>query len=194
MKNSLIVFEGIDGAGKTTIAKKLHELFIRLGIPCVFYEDYEKKDHGFNLIKPFIGDETPIDSSLFFYIASAIYKSQEIKFLLRDNWVICDRYVYSTLAYHRARGANLNLIPLLKKLPIILPDFYFLLEVDEPLRLKRLAMKQNTEPLDFLPKSHGSFFDRIERYLIEHKPIILNNSQTETDSIINEIIGIIKLS
>ena len=62
------------------------------------YEDYERSDVGFNILKPFIKKNTPIDSSLFFYLASAINKSAMIEKLLKQSWVIADRDVYSTFA------------------------------------------------------------------------------------------------
>ena len=46
-KNKLIVFEGIDGVGKTTIALELKKVLKRKGVPVIFYEDYESKHSGF---------------------------------------------------------------------------------------------------------------------------------------------------
>ena len=191
MKNRLIVFEGIDGTGKSTISRKINKELLKLGISSICFEDLEVKNEGFNIIKSFIVKKTSIDASLFFYVASAIHKSQKIELLLKDNWVVCDRYVYSTLAYHKARGANLNLIPSLEKLSIILPDFYFLLKVDEGIRIKRLELKKETEPLDFYPKTPGSFFDQIEQCFLEYNPIVLDNSDPKIDKIIEKIIDII---
>lgn len=191
MKNMLIVFEGIDGVGKTSISKRLCETLINAKIPCIRYEDYERKDEGFNVIKPFISEKTSIDSSLFFFVASAIYKSQEIEKLLQDHWVVCDRYIYSTLAYNQARGANMSLIADLEELPILTPDYYFLIRADESVRIQRLAEKHDIEPIDFEPKSPGSFFDRVEQNFLKHKPIILDNSKSEIDAIIQQIFDMV---
>lgn len=78
MKHKLIVLEGIDGVGKTTIARLLKEALTRRGIPAMVYEEHEKRDAGFNVLKPFVRKNAPIEASFFFYLASAIYKSQEI--------------------------------------------------------------------------------------------------------------------
>lgn len=192
MKNMLIVFEGIDGVGKTSISKGLCEALINVGVPCLRYEDYEKKEEGFNVIKPFINEKTPIDASLFFFIASAIYKSQEIEKLLQNQWVICDRYVYSTLAYNQARGADTSLVASLEKLPIIKPDYYFLICTDESVRIKRLAEKQDVELIDFEPKSPGSFFDQVEQNFLKYKPIVLDNSESGIDIIIKRVFSIVR--
>lgn len=115
MKNKLVVFEGIDGVGKTTLSILLRDKLIDQGIKTIRYEDIERENCGFNLIKPFIKTQVPIDSSLLFYIASAIYKSQQIEKLLKHYWVICDRYIYSTFAYHKIRNADFSFIPDIKK-------------------------------------------------------------------------------
>lgn len=77
MRGKLIVFEGIDGVGKTTIAKLLKEELLKRGIPTIRYEDSERMAEGFNVIKPFIRRKAPINASLFFCVASSIYKSAE---------------------------------------------------------------------------------------------------------------------
>ncbi len=191
MTNRLIVFEGIDGCGKTTMAHQLKEALEKRGIAAICFEDLENKNEGFNIIKPFVSRQVPIDSSLFFYVASAINKSAMIKKILKKQWVICDRYIYSTLAYHRARGADLSLLPDLKKIPIIPPDFYFLLTVSEPTRIHRLKKSQNRTADDFQPKTAGSFNDEVERCLKEYKPIIIDSSSMDTGQTIDCVLKII---
>ncbi|MFA6322188.1 MAG: dTMP kinase [Candidatus Buchananbacteria bacterium] len=183
MKNKLIVFEGIDGSGKTTLTKMLNQRLNDLKIKSIRLEDLENKKIGFNLIKPFIKSQADINSSLFFYIASAINKSQKIQNLLKDSWVICDRYVYSTLAYHKLRGANMKLIPDLKLLPIIKPDYYFLITCHEKTRRVRLEKKGTLSPEDQVPKSKGSLPNRTEAEYKKFKPIIIDNSKSIDDSL-----------
>jgi len=76
MKNKLIIFEGIDGVGKTTFSKLLQDKLVKNGIKTVVYENIEEKNIGFNQIKSFIKTNVPINSSLLFYTVSSIYKSQ----------------------------------------------------------------------------------------------------------------------
>lgn len=143
MKNKLIVIEGIDGVGKTSIAKELQQHLIMSGIHAVLYEELEKKNEGFNKIKPYIKKNAPLMSSLFFYLASAIKKSEVIRELLNSSWVICDRYVYSTIANHRAKGLTQETINKfnISELPIIKPDYLFLIVCNERQRLTRIARR-----------------------------------------------------
>ena len=151
-ENKFIVFEGIDGVGKTTIALELKKTLKNKGISVIFYEDYELKHPGFNKLKPLV-KKIPVTGSHLFYLASSVYKSQVIKKMLKKHWVICDRYFYSTNANHKARGSNLrivNLIDLLK------PDYAFLLTVDEKIRQKRVKQKLCITKADIVPKKVGS--------------------------------------
>ena len=49
-----------------------------------------------------------IAGSHLFYLASAIYKSQKLKNYLKTLGHL-DRYFYSTMAYHKAKGSNLKI-------------------------------------------------------------------------------------
>lgn len=191
MKNKLVVFEGIDGVGKTTLSILLRDELIDQGRKAIRYEDIEKKDHGFNLIKQFIKAQVPIDSSLLFYIASAIYKSRQIEKLLKHNWVICDRYIYSTFAYHKIRNADISLIPDIKKMPVRLPDFLFLIKVNEKIRLKRAKARSASHPDDFKIKTNKNLVGKMEKEIEGFKPIIIDNSYSTPADVIKKIYKIL---
>jgi len=190
MKNKLIVFEGIDGVGKTTLAKLLRDNLIKQGFEAVLYEDLEEKNKGFNLIKPFIKEQVSINSSLFFYIASVIHKSQNINELLKKNFVICDRYIYSTIAYHVVRGADKSLINM-KKLPIIWPDFLFLIKTQEKIRLERVKKRKKNNICDLKVKTNKNLIGKMEKELENFSPITINNSYNSPDIVSNTILNII---
>lgn len=68
MNGKLIVLEGIDGVGKTTISKILQKELLKNDIPTIRYEEHENKNKGFNKIKPFVKRGVSINSSLLFYL------------------------------------------------------------------------------------------------------------------------------
>lgn len=191
MTGKLIVLEGIDGVGKTTIAKLLKKELLKRGIRAVLYEKQEKPAEGFNVIKPFIKRKVPINASLLFSVASSIYKSAEIEKLLKKHWVICDRYIYSTFAYHRTRGADMSLLAQARKLPVRAPDFLFLLKVREDVRMRRMRMKKNRTPADMLPKKKGSIAARMEKALEAFKPIIVDNTRPYPYALVQEMVEMI---
>lgn len=192
MKNCLIAFEGIDGSGKTTLSKLLCEKLNVEGTPTIWYEEREEKDRGFNALKPFVSKETPKEASLLFYLASAIHKSACIRTILETHWVICDRYVYSTLAYHAAHGVDLDIIVPLERLPIRKPDFYFFLQVEEEVRLKRLRARPVSTPDDFQKKIPGSFLDVMEQHLKKHDSIVINTSLLTSKEVLDQILAHIR--
>lgn len=191
MKNKLIVFEGIDGVGKSSIAKELKNTLISRGISAVIYEDVEDKKNGFNQIKPFVKSSTPINSSLLFYLASGIYKSEQIKKMLAKSWVICDRYIFSTLSFHYARRADRTLFSKIWKLPIIKPDYYFLVKTKEEIRLKRICDRSDNTKEDFIKKEKDNKIDHMERELESFAPIIIENNESGVEHSINKIIEVI---
>jgi len=160
-KNKLIVLEGIDGVGKTSVATKLKKNLKKRGISTIQYEDYESKHPGFNPLKPLVR-KIPIVGSHLFYLAGSIYKSEIIKKLLKKHWVICDRYFYSTIASHKARNSKL-LIGHLKDL--LEPDYVFLLTLNEKIRRERVKQKSKITKSDLIPKKPGSVPYKMEKLL-----------------------------
>lgn len=193
MKNRLIVFEGIDGVGKTTLSHLLVEALRTRNIKAICYEDVEDKGKGFNVIKPFIKKEVSIEASLFFYIASAIHKSTIIASLLEEQWVVSDRYVYSTLCYHKVRGARLSLLPPLESLPIIQPDFFFLILTEESVRKQRVTIRMNSKDEDNVPNVHGTLVNEMEKALLSFNPIIIDNSMDDPKNAIAQIMQILEV-
>lgn len=189
-KNKLIVFEGIDGVGKTTIALELKKTLKNKGIPVIFYEDYETKHPGFSPLKLLV-KTIPITGSHLFYLASSIYKSQVIKKLLKTHWVICDRYFYSTNAYHKTKGSNLKI----QKLNDLQnPDYAFLLTLDEKTRQKRIQQKSHITKSDLILKKKGSLPYKMENFLKKMNLIKIDNStpMKETLDKITSLIFMIK--
>jgi len=143
------------------------------------------------LIKPFIRTQVPVNSSLLFYIASAIYKSKQIEKLLKKSWVICDRYIYSTLAYHKIRKADLSLICDIKKLPIRQPDFFFLIKVNDDIRLQRIKTRSVNNAYDFKKKTNKNFVGKMEQEFEKFCPIIIDNSHSTFAEIVEKIFKIV---
>jgi len=162
--NKLIVIEGIDGVGKSTLCESLCKKLKTEGINARNYESIEDPNSIFNNSKKRVKEETVINAQLYFYIASAIQKSAVIDEMLENSWIICDRYIYSTYAYHTAMGVNLKNIPPLDLLPIRKPDFSFLLTVKESIRLQRIINRSNNDDDDYIiksPKSHLDIFEKV---------------------------------
>ncbi len=155
LRELFLVIEGIDGAGKTTCAKILAE---KLN---AYY--YKTPPGIFEKIRPEIEIFSDPLTRFSFYLASVFYASIEISKIIAWRPVVCDHYLLSTIAYHRAIGLNLSWVNF-SQLPIILPNINFYLHADENTYLERLkkrypvidsALEKNRE---FQRKVHEEFF------------------------------------
>lgn len=105
-KGLFIVLEGLDGSGKTTIAKILTEDLSREGFKVLY--TYEPTDSDVVLVikNKYKDLRDPYIDALTFALDRLIHVKLKIKPALMDGFiVISDRYFYSSVAYQAACGA-----------------------------------------------------------------------------------------
>jgi len=181
MKNLFIVFEGLDGSGKTTIAKmlscELNALYIQT--PLGYY----------NQVRKLIDTRADITEHFLFYLAAVRYASEEIKKLLKQQSVICDRYSYSTIAYHRALGLTLDID--INQMNLLVPDYVFFLEISDKTQLERLANKKNskTQADDWIIKQ--GVFQKLNQEF-KKLPLQIINAENQPEQIVETIKEIIQ--
>lgn len=91
-KFPFIVFEGLDGAGKTTLARMLAEQ------QSLSY--YTSIPSNLMPLRPQVDVTSSPIATFHFYSLCNSLRSQEYALRLKSSGVIADRYVFSTLAYH----------------------------------------------------------------------------------------------
>ena len=100
----LVVFEGLDGSGKTTCARLLADRLdaALLTTPCP-----EVRSFRDDLIRSYDGCQ---EAGQLFYLSTVFDASVRVRGLLRSGRsVVIDRYFLSTQAYAAFRGSQLNL-------------------------------------------------------------------------------------
>ena len=128
MRKKFILLEGGDGAGKSACA-----LEIVKAINGVYYKT---PPPIFDSLRQTIEDSKDYNLRFYYFLTGVIHSSREIAKLLETTHVVCDRYLYTTIAYHRALGV---IIPDgLEKL-ILLPDYCFCLHVRDDVMRKRIG-------------------------------------------------------
>ena len=148
----LIIFEGIDGSGKTTqaryFAKKLKAVY--LSEPKFFRQQI------FSSIQPL--------TELFLFLADRSEVYQQIKKILTKKNVVLDRSFPSTLAYQLEGRSLKNLISIEEylKLDLIVrqkiePDIVFIFDLPVSIALSRLKKKTKFEKLKFLEKVRKAY-------------------------------------
>ncbi len=133
-RNIFIAIEGIDGAGKTTVCHLLGE---RLSAT-----QYKTPSSPFADTRARIDERVNFHSRFYYYLASVFHASAEIATLLKDSSVVCDRYILSTVCFHKAADASLAYFDD-SSLPLLQPDVTFFLNADYDTRIKRIASREN---------------------------------------------------
>lgn len=147
-----IAFEGIDGSGKTTQAKRLKVHLKKLSYEVVLVEEPGGTPIG-EAIRKILkdsGQQMAALTELLLYEAS---RSQLVRQIIKPALakgviVIADRYAMSSLAYQGyGRGLNLKLIEKLNEIATdgLEPDFIFLLDIPPREALKRKSLKDRME-------------------------------------------------
>lgn len=111
MTNKIIVFEGLDAAGKSTQKDLLKQHFSSLGLQ---YKDihFPKLNDGYHgtLVAEFLRGEFgsvenvhPKLVATLFALDRKEHMDQMVEWLDQGHWIIMDRYVYSNIAFQCAK-------------------------------------------------------------------------------------------
>lgn len=145
-----ITFEGIEGCGKTTQAKRLVNRLRELSIPVVFTLEPGGTRVGQEIRRILLDSRnqhlSPL-TELLLYVADRAQHVQEVikPALEQEKWVLCDRFFDATTVYQGyARGQDMSLIASLNEKATlgIWPDTTFLIDCSVEIGLKR-AFKRN---------------------------------------------------
>ena len=145
-----ITFEGIEGCGKSTQAKRLVNRLRELAVPLVFTLEPGGTNVG-QKIRHILLDSrnqhlSPLTELLLYAADRAQHVEEVIKPALEQKkWVLCDRFFDATTVYQGyARGLDMKLIVTLneKASPGIRPDITFLVDCAVEIGLER-ALKRN---------------------------------------------------
>lgn len=180
----IISFEGIDGAGKTTLSKALRDYLITHTSYKVLYTQEPFTNEISELIKK-SGWKDPILLTLLFSADRAYH----IKWISEQNpdVVIMDRYIHSTIAYQSALGVDEKWIEEVNsKFPK--PDLVFLLDIDVKEALKRIKKDDKfsfKEKIESLEKVRQKYLEIAKR-----ENFIVIDATKKIEKISEEIIEI----
>lgn len=191
MRGKLIVVEGIDGAGKTTIAKYLANTLICKGFKAI----YTREPYHPQIIKLLenkgkelgaIMEALLLAADRYLHIQEVIKPHLEVGY-----YVICDRYYYSSLAYQTARGADINWIRTINFF-IIRPDVSIYLDVNPEVGLSRLSKNSERrlrylEDIELLRKVRSNYLN-----LVRKEELIYVNAEKPLSEVKADVVSIIK--
>ena len=168
-KKPIIVFEGIEGSGKSLHIKNVANYLKKIGKKFIKIREPGGNINSEKIRKLILSNKSTfnINTDLLLYLAA---RSENID-LIKKNYgkkiILIDRFVDSTIAYqHYGMGVNLKLITsinsfLLKNIKI---NFTFLNLVNKKNMLLRLSKRKSLNRYD---KFNNNFYEKVQRGFIK---------------------------
>ncbi|HSH77156.1 MAG TPA: AAA family ATPase [Herpetosiphonaceae bacterium] len=122
-----VVLEGLSGVGKSSVVAALAA---RLNGVI-----YKTPPEPFERIRESVDREYGLQARFLFYLAGVYHASEQIQQLVRQQSVICDRYLLTTVCYHKSLDVRLADLPYDG---LFLPDLTVLLTCADLTRLARI--------------------------------------------------------
>ena len=204
-KNLFIVFEGIEGSGKSSHAKALVKKLKSLKISCEYLREPGGSKEAENIRKFLLKNENkkfnPLTDTLIYLAARNENVLKKIKPLYRKKVIVCDRFIDSTLAYqHYGLGVKKNIINLINKeiMENIKPDFTFLMYLNVGRSISRISSRKTNNRYDKFKKN---FYKKVQKGFLriasknKSKYMMvdsLNKFQTNQKNILNKVKNLIK--
>jgi dTMP kinase len=187
----LIVFEGIDGAGKTTVHKALKER-MKGRDDIVFSCEPTDGEYGKRIKEVLKEDDVPAEELLFLFMQDRIehVRNVVIPSLKEGKIVILDRYYLSTVAYQASRLFPLRELLALNSLFSPAPNLvvYFEISVEEALeRLKKRGEEVSVfEKAEKLREIVGNY-----EWVLSYFDVKRVNALLPVENLVNEVEKII---
>lgn len=179
-KPLLIVFEGVDGSGKTSLSKLLVSYLKKKEMDVIWFREPADSQWGKKIRELAEQKESiPVAEEIDYFIKDRQWDvtNNILPGLEQNKIIVLDRYYFSTACYQGARG--LDMAEIIKKNTAFAPqpDCTFIIDVDVDTAMKRISLNRSAavklfEKKDFLQKVRENYLklhgDNI--YIIDGKP------------------------
>lgn len=149
-KGLFLVFEGIDGSGKSTQARLLYETLVKLGIKTLLTKEPTDGPFGKKLrqLAQKGRDEITLQEEydLFMHDRFDHVEDELLPQLAQGTVVVCDRYFYSTMAYQGALGLDPEAVYQENSGQFPIPDRVFYVKVSPTMGRGRISAGRNETP------------------------------------------------
>ena len=195
-----IVFEGIDGAGKSTQISLLQKALAERGVRSITSAEPTDLPSGKELRRALSGElkKTPYEMAEMFSTDRAFHNTDPnvgISKQLSDGYtVISDRYYYSSLAYQGSvlgfdTVARLNL----ENGDIRTPDICIFLDLSPQKSLARIGGRgmavEIYENLEYLTKTRAMFFDVFEKLRERGENIAIIDASGSVEEVAEQVLA-----
>ncbi|MFQ6064680.1 MAG: dTMP kinase [Candidatus Bathyarchaeia archaeon] len=189
-KGVFICIEGLDASGKSTHARQLVRNLRRKGFDTLYTTEPSSGWIG-EFIRTYVLQRKKrvpsIVEALLFAADRADHVEAKIKpALQRGMIVVCDRYLYSSLAYQGGAGLDLDWIWQINK-NAITPDLAIYTDVPPEVVVKRIRRKKSVmERLEIQRKVH-----RIYANLVEDGLLVRVDGNRPKDEVSKDILAVV---
>lgn len=194
MEGILIVFEGIDGAGKTTQVNLLADALRAAGENVVQSKEPTDGRWGKQVRDSARTGRLSLEDELRLFVEDRKeHVANTIRPALdRGEIVILDRYYFSTIAYQGSRGADTNQIHEEMKAVAPRPDVVFLIDADPAITLGRIENDRGEVPNHFEKLDSLRLVREIFLSLRSHdKSILQIDGQQRIESVYSTIVHLL---
>ena len=202
MKGYFLALEGPDGSGKSTIANMLKEYIESLNLSCTLTREPGGTSIGEDIRKILLSNDNLEMSNRTEALLYAASRAQHVDEKIRPikesgEIIICDRYVFSSLAY-QGFSRNLGIEEVMKINEFAIDGFYpdriLFFKIDPTLSLRRKFIDREGDRLeiegeDFHKRVFEGYKKAIERY---PKNVKIIDADREIQEVFNQCVEIIK--
>lgn len=168
----LIAVEGIDGAGKTTIALHLRKVLSDLGYDCVILKEPSDSVYGKKIRQAKTRLDAEEELRLFILDREIDVKERILPALQQGKIVIMDRYYYSNIAYQSVRGLSAEKIREMNEKIAPKPDLVMLLDLSPEIAIQRIKNREKItvfEDQGYLEKVRKRFLE-----IADERTVVVN--------------------
>lgn len=170
-----ITLEGIEGAGKSTVARFAREWLTSHGRTVVLTREpggTPLAERVRQLVLDRQGEPiTPVTETLLMFAARGLHIENLIRpALARGEWVLCDRFTDATRAYQGGgRGVSREWIEVLASSVQrgLEPELTLLLDLPVTVGLERVRARSGAAPADRFEEEPARFFERVREVYLE---------------------------
>ena len=202
---AFIVFEGIEGSGKTSHSLSLVKKLKFLKIPCIYLREPGGSKEAECIRNFLLKNENKkfnsLTDTLLYLAARNENVLKKIKPFYKKKVIICDRFIDSTLAYqHYGQGVKKNVINFINKeiTGTMKVDYTFLMYLNVDKSISRISDRKKLNRYDKFKKS---FYKKVQNGFInisnknKSKYMIIDSSnkfETNQTIIFNQVKKLIK--
>lgn len=202
-KGFMLVCDGSNGAGKTTVIKKIETYLISQGFDVVLTREPGGTPIGEKIRDVILDPTTPemvdITELMLFGAARAQHIQEKIiPALNAGKVVVSDRFDAATISFqHYARGIDIDVIHKINNLALggFSPDMNIILDLDPVIGLERVKERgegldrMEDEKMDFLIKARHGYLQQAQEY--PDKFTVIDASQTKSQ-VTSEVIKVLE--